>query len=59
MRSVSDHRDRMSRWRWILFEAMARLEVSEHAYLRIPTVNVPPEPFLSRILNSLRRRWRR
>jgi hypothetical protein len=55
MRSASDCRDRMSGWRWLLFMAMARYEASELAYLRIPTVNAPPEPFLSRILRHVAR----
>ena len=27
---------RMSAWRWLLFMAMARFEISEEKYLRIP-----------------------
>jgi K+ transporter len=57
-RSASGDRDGMSRWRWALFAAMARFEVSEQAYLRIPTDKVGPEPFLYRFLNKIRRRWR-
>jgi len=49
----------MTRWRWALFAAMARFEVSEEVYLRIPTMNGPSEPFLSRILSRIGRRWRR
>jgi hypothetical protein len=59
-RSASDGGDRMSRWRWLLFAAMARFEVSEEIYLRIPTANLPPPKHsLWRALSKVRRRWPR
>jgi hypothetical protein len=47
----SDESTRMSGWRWLLFIAMSRFEISEEKYLRIPnaktvrrSVPVQPEP---------------
>ena len=47
----SDESARMSGWRWLLFIAMSRFEISEEKYLRIPnaktvrhSVPVQPEP---------------
>jgi hypothetical protein len=33
-------REGMAPWRWLLFAVMARLEVGEDVYLRIPPSNV-------------------
>lgn len=49
----------MSRWRWLLFAAMARFEVSEEAYYRFPAASATPERLLSQLLVKLRRRMRR
>ncbi len=34
--------ERMSYWRWLLFAAMARLELTEDLYLRIPNAKTIP-----------------
>ena len=34
--------ERMSYWRWLLFAAMARLELTEDRYLRIPNAKAIP-----------------
>jgi hypothetical protein len=52
-RSPSDQGERMSYWRWLLFVAMARLEVRDDVYWRIPNVkairrNVPIEIYPKR-----------
>lgn len=58
-RALSGPTDRMSRWRWLLFAAMARFEVSEEAYYRFPAASATPERLLSQLLVKLRRRMRR
>jgi len=53
--------EQMSRWRWVLFAAMARLEIREDVYWRFPIGNstaLPQKPPFSGILNRLARRLR-
>jgi hypothetical protein len=40
--SRSYEREQMSHWRWLLFAAMARVEVTEATYLRFPNAKTIP-----------------
>jgi hypothetical protein len=57
--SPSGPYSRMSRWRWLLFAAMARFEVAEEVYYRVPTTNTSPAGLFSWVPSSLGRRIRR
>ncbi len=38
--SMSGRQEKMARWRWLLFAAMARYEAGEDVYLRIPAARL-------------------